>query len=88
MLKQCVTMEMAYTSAKKRVDILEEINVKNKTKYLTKFIDTYNEVLLEEVKGNYMQGYTREYVRVYVKAVDNIEMGRYYRVKLICIKME
>ncbi len=62
---------------KNRQDKASEIATKMKYKFMQSFIGKELEVLLEEEKDGYMQGYSKEYIRV---GVANIERSGVVRV--------
>ncbi len=65
---------------KARVDILEEVNARNRIKYLSQFIGRESTMLVEE-KKEYFEGFSPEYIRCYTS--ENVESGKEYIIEFV-----
>lgn len=63
---------------KSRVDALEEVNVKLKNDYLSKFIGKKS-IMLAEEKKTHWEGFSTEYIRCYCE--NNLHSGKLYEVE-------
>lgn len=67
-------------TAKQREKVLQELNAKNRAKFLKENLNTKHTVLIEEFDGKYSLGYTENYIYTYIEGKH--EVGKILNVKL------
>ena len=66
-----------------RAKTLGELNEQNFLSYRKKYCGKTEEILIEEVKGEYAIGHTKNYIKCFVENKPNItDVGRTLKVKL------
>ena len=64
--------QIAESVKKDRAEILEEYQEASRHIFINKFIGNEFEVLFEEKKDEYFEGYTSNYIRAYLKTDENL----------------
>ena len=64
--------QIAESVKKDRAEILEEYQEASRHIFINKFIEIEFEVLFEEKKDEYFEGYTSNYIRAYLKTDENL----------------